>query len=383
MTAQSSSPVARAKALIMQPASEWPVIAAEPATPADLIRGWAVPLAAIGPVAAFIHGQLFGFGAFGISYRPGIVAGLSTLVVSYILGIVGVVVLALVAQNVAPRFGGVGDRTAAFKLVVYGSTAAWVCGIFQLIPGLGLLGVLGLYSLYLYYLGATPVMRVPQDKAAGFTAVTILAAVLLYIVVGAVSSAFLGMFGGGLGSHVADSSGTVSGKIAVPGGGTVDVAALNAASEQMKANQNRTAVSPDKLQALLPQSIGAYQRTAVESGAAGGLGSNADGTYTSSGTNSGNTFHLKVTDMAALGSIAAMGSALGVSASKSDANGYEKTGTVDGHLQTEEWRNDSHSGKFGVMLDNRFSVEAEGNAASIDELKAAVAAIDKGALGKL
>ena len=379
MTAQSSSLVARARALITKPADEWPVIAAEPATPADLMRGWAVPLAAIGPVAGFIHGQLFGFGAFGISYRPGIVAGLSTLLVSYVLGLIGVVVLALVAQNVAPRFGGVADRTSAFKLVVYGSTAAWAAGVFQLIPGLGLLGILGLYSLYLYYLGATPVMRVPQDKAAGFTAVTILAAVLLYIVVGAVSSAFLGIFGGGLGSHVADSSGTVSGKLSVPGGGTVDVAALNAASEQIKANQNRPAASPDKLQALLPQAIGAYQRTALESGAAGGLGSNADGTYTAGGQ----TFHLKVTDMAALGSIAAMGSALGVSASKSDANGYEKTGTVDGHMQTEEWRNDSHSGKFGVVLNNRFSVEAEGNAASIDELKAAVASVDQGALGKL
>ena len=379
MTALSSSLVTRAKALILRPADEWPVIAAEPAAPADLMRGWAVPLAAIGPVAGFIHGQLFGFGAFGISYRPGIVAGLSTLVVSYVLGLIGVVVLALVAQNVAPRFGGVADRTAAFKLVVYGSTAAWAAGLFQLIPGLGLLGILGLYSLYLYYLGATPVMHVPREKAAGFTGVTILAAVLLYIVVGAVSSAFLGIFGGGLGSHVADSSGTVSGKLAVPGGGTVDIGALNAASEQMKANQNRAAASPDKLQALLPQSIGGYQRTAIESGAAGGLGSNADGTY----TGGSNTFHLKVTDMAALGSIAAMGSALGVSASKSDANGYEKTGTVDGHMQTEEWRNDSHSGKFSVVLDNRFSVEAEGNAASIDELKAAVATIDQGALGKL
>ena len=379
MTALSSSLVTRAKALILRPADEWPVIAAEPAAPADLMRGWAVPLAAIGPVAGFIHGQVFGFGAFGISYRPGIVAGLSTLVVSYVLGLIGVVVLALVAQNVAPRFGGVADRTAAFKLVVYGSTAAWAAGLFQLIPGLGLLGILGLYSLYLYYLGATPVMHVPREKAAGFTGVTILAAVLLYIVVGAVSSAFLGMFGGGLGSHVADSSGTVSGKLAVPGGGTVDIGALNAASEQMKANQNRAAASPDKLQALLPQSIGGYQRTAIESGAAGGLGSNADGTY----TGGSNTFHLKVTDMAALGSIAAMGSALGVSASKSDANGYEKTGTVDGHMQTEEWRNDSHSGKFSVVLDNRFSVEAEGNAASIDELKAAVATIDQGALGKL
>lgn len=174
-----------------------------------------------------------------------------------------------------------------------------------------------------------------------------------------------------------DSSGTVAGKLTVPGVGTVDVGALNAAAEQ--ANQNRAAASPDKLQALLPATIGAYQRTALERSAAGGLGSNADGTYTAGG----NTFHLKVSDMAAMGSLAALGGAFGVSSSKSDANGYEKTGTVDGHMQTEEWHPDSHQGKFGVVLANRFSVEAEGNAASIDELKAAAAAIDQGALKKL
>lgn len=175
MTALAASPVTRTKALITRPSDEWPVIAADPATPRDLMRRWAVPLVAIGPVAGFIHGQLFGYGALGITYRPGMVAGLSTMVVSYI---VGVVVLALVAQHLAPRFGGVADRTSAFKLIVYGSTAAWVAGIFQLIPGLWLLSLLGIYSLYLYYLGATPVMRVPKEKAAGFTAVTVLAAVL-------------------------------------------------------------------------------------------------------------------------------------------------------------------------------------------------------------
>ena len=58
MTAISTSLAARAKALITRPADEWPVIAAESATPAHLMRGWTVPLAAIGPVAGFIRGQL-------------------------------------------------------------------------------------------------------------------------------------------------------------------------------------------------------------------------------------------------------------------------------------------------------------------------------------
>lgn len=376
MTSMTASLADRAKAILTKPAAEWPVIAAEHATPAGLMTSWAVPLAAIGPVANFIHSQVFGYGAFGISYKPGLVAALSSAAVSYVLGLVGVFVLAIIADTLAPKFGGVSDRAAAFKLIVYGSTAAWLAGIFQLLPGLGIIGIVGLYSLYLYYLGATPVMKVPAERAAGYTAVTVICAILLYVVIGAVSSAFLGMFGGGLGSHVADSSGTVSGKLSIPGGGTVDVAAINKLGDQMKASQGKAPVAADKLQALLPASIGNYQRTAIESAAVGQLGSNADGTYTSGS----NSFHLKVSDMAAVGALAGLGSAFGVSENKQDANGYEKTGTVDGHMQSEAWHNDSHSGKFSVIVGNRFAIEADGSAANVDELKAAVAAVDQKAL---
>ena len=77
-------------------------------------------------------------------------------------------------------------------------------------------------------------MRVPREKAAGFTGVTILAAVLLYIVVGEVSGAFLGMFVGGLGSHMADRSGTVSGKVELPDRGMCDRGALNYTAVQTR-----------------------------------------------------------------------------------------------------------------------------------------------------
>ena len=108
----------------------------------------------------------------------------------------------------------------------------------------------------------------------------------------------------------------------------------------------------------------------------GPVGSTADGTYTSGG----NSFHLKVTDMAAIGALAGLGSAYGVQESKEDADGYEKTTTVDGHLQTEAWHKSSSSGKFGVVVANRFSIDAEGSAARIDDLKAAVAAVDQSRL---
>ena len=38
MTALTANPVNRAKALITRPSDEWPVIATDPATPADLMR---------------------------------------------------------------------------------------------------------------------------------------------------------------------------------------------------------------------------------------------------------------------------------------------------------------------------------------------------------
>ena len=171
----------RIKAVSLKPVETWPGIAAEPATPGELITRWAIPLAAIGPVCNFIHGQLFGYGMFGFKYKPGLTYGLSSLAVTYVLGLVGVIVLALIADWLAPKFGGVANRTAAFKLVVYGSFAAWLAGVFQLIPGLGILGLLGLYSLYLFYTGATPLMKVPQDKSAAYTAVTVLAAVVLLL----------------------------------------------------------------------------------------------------------------------------------------------------------------------------------------------------------
>jgi len=71
-----------------------------------------------------------------------------------------------------------------------------------------------------------------------------------------------------------------------------------------------------------------------------------------------------------------MGAALGVEQSREDEDGYEKTGTVDGQMQTESWSKSGSSGKFGRMVAERFLVEADGSAGSIDELKAAVATID-------
>ena len=381
MDSSSQGLINRIKALVTKPADTWPGIAAEPTSPAELITKVAVPLAAIGPVAWFIHGQLFGYGALGFSYKPGLMAGLTNAVVSYVVGLIGVIVLALVADWLAPKFGGTSDRTSAFKLIVWGATASWIAASLQLLPGLGAIAViLGLYSLYLYYTGASPVMKVPQDKAAGYTAVTILAAIVVYLLVGLITAPVVAIFGGGMAASSISSS-SDGGTLTLPGGGSLNTQKIEEASKQVQAagNGQKVAVDASKLQALLPGSIGGYQRTAVESQALGGMGSQAEGTY----TQGDKSFHLKVVDMSGLGAIAGIGAAMGVQESKEDANGYSRTSTVNGQMQTEEWNKTDSRGKFGTMVASRFMIEAEGDASSIDELKAAVAAIDAGALAGL
>jgi len=381
LQANGTAIAARAKAILLKPAEEWPRIAAEPTSTNEIFLRYVVPLAAIGPVCRFVRGQIFGWGAFGISFHPGLLSGLAEMAVSYVLALVGIFVLTLIADALAPKFAGQSSRVNAMKLVAYGATASFVAGVFSLVPGLGILVILGLYSFYLFYLGAEPVMRVPRDKALVYTVVTVVCAVVLSVVVSAITMPVMRLFGGGAAIGALDGANDVSGKVVMPGGGSIDVGPAKRVAAQMQAASSgkKPAIDPSVLQRLLPSSVGAYQRTAIESSAMGAMGSMADGTYASGN----NSYHLKVTDMAAMGALASLGSAMGVQESKQDADGYEKTGTIDGHLQSEAWHKSSSSGKFGVVLDNRFSVDAQGSAASIDDLKAAVAAIDQNRLTSL
>jgi hypothetical protein len=194
---RSPSIVDRVKAIILTPKEEWPKITAESTPQGDILRSYVLPLAAIGPAASFIGGQVFGYGMFGFSYRPSLVWSLSSALVSYVLSIISVFVLAWIADLLAPKFDGQSNKLAAFKLVAYSYTAAWLAAIFGLIPSLGFFSLLGLYSLYLLYTGATPLLKVPQDKAVGFTAVTILCAVVLALIVSPITAAITGLWAAG------------------------------------------------------------------------------------------------------------------------------------------------------------------------------------------
>lgn len=182
----------RTKQILLHPKQEWQVIAAEPSSTGALYTHVILPLAAIGPVATLIGWSVFGISIpFAGTYRVPLTASLESALVRYVLGLVAVFVLALIIDALAPTFGGQKSQVQALKVAAFSSTAAWLAGIFGLIPALSVLGIVGAYSLYLLYAGLPIVMKAPPDRALGYTVVVILCAVVLFFVIGAVTARFV------------------------------------------------------------------------------------------------------------------------------------------------------------------------------------------------
>ena len=376
----SSSLIERCKNILLKPKEEWTRIDAEPATVGGLMTGWVVPLAAIGPVAGLIGGLVFGYGGFGVTWRPSVMGAVTTAVIGYVLALVSAFLLAKIIDALAPSFGGQKNPVQAMKVAAYSGTAAYLAGIFQLIPALAILGILGLYSLYLLYLGLPRLMKAPEDKAMGYTVVTVIVAIVLFVVVGAVTAALTNALTPR--TVIGGDAGTLSGEVTVPGVGKVDMGKLQEASAKMEAAARRaetaTPVDRQALAALLPASASGWTRTALESSSAsaGGMGgSQAEARYEANGQ----SVRLKVADLASAGAFAAMASAFKVETSREDDQGYEKSGLIDGRYTMEKWSKEGR-GSYGVLLGDRFLVEAEGNAPDIGTLKALVGAIDMGKL---
>ena len=378
--------ITRVKNIILTPTTEWDAIEKEPADIGGLYKNYILILAAIGPIAAMIKSIVFGYSLLGVTYRPGIAQAVGTAIVSYAITLVGGFILAIVIDALAPSFGATRNRIQAFKVATYSGTAAWIAGIFGLLPGLGFLTLLGLYNLYLLYVGLPKLMKAPADKAMGYTVVTVVAAVVVAVVSSIVLAPVVGLLGAG--SAITGPGSSVSGTLSVPGVGKVDVDKLDAlgkqaeaASTQLESGQNN-AVAPSVLEGLLPASLAGMSRVKLSSGSAGlgGVGgSSAEARYEGGGSN----ITLSITDMAVAGAIAGLGGALNVQSNEQTATGYRKTGSIDGRMTSENWDSSDKSGSYGVVYANRFMVEAKGSGTSMDALKAAVAEIGSGQLESL
>jgi len=185
-----ASLIGRIKAILARPSPTWDLIEAEPATVGDLLKYYVASLAAVPAVCGLIGVLLFGDGVMHVAYRPGFLTGAAEAAVGYLLTLASVYVLARAVDALAPSFGATRDPIQAFKLVAYAGTAAWVAGVFNLLPVVGwLAGMIGgLYSLYLLYLGLPKLMKAPAEKALSYFAAVLVIAIVLGMVVGAITS---------------------------------------------------------------------------------------------------------------------------------------------------------------------------------------------------
>jgi hypothetical protein len=185
----------RVTKILTDPKGEWPVIEAEATTTETLYRSYIAPLAAIPAIAAFI-----GYSIVGVTlpfvgyYRQGILSGIAGMVVSWVLALAGVYVAALIINKLAPTFESTPNDMQALKLVAYANTAAWIAGVFNVIPALSVLALLGgLYSIYLFYVGVPVMMKTPESKVIPYMVVSVLVMIVVFFVMGLIAGALTGI----------------------------------------------------------------------------------------------------------------------------------------------------------------------------------------------
>jgi hypothetical protein len=395
--------IERAKAILLQPAQTWPVIDAEPATVQSVYKDWLVVMAAIPAVCGFVGMSLVGVGMFGIGYRVPIGGGLVAMVTGYLLSLIAAYVMALIVDALAPSFGGTKNLVGALKVVAYGATAVYVAGLFKLLPALGVLGILAAcYSVYLMYLGLPVVMKCPQDKAPGYTAVVVVLYVVVAIVVGTVSAMFIGF--GALSSYGHSASAfsvkTPDGEVNIDG--SAIARRVEAARAQAEAAQKSgdpasagaalgamvgaltgaggAAIPPADLKALLPDTLGALKRESFETsgGTAVGIASSvAKATY-AGGDNQ--RAELSITDVGGLGGLASVATWANVTVDKETPDGVEKTYKDGDRTVHEEYRKDGSHAEVTVILKNGVIVETQGDHIDGATLKSMASAVNLDAI---
>ena len=405
---------ARIKAILTTPANEWPVIAEEPATTSDLYLNYILILAAVPALCGFIKMSFLGMHVpFMGTMHVGVGAGLKGMIVGYALTLLGVYLMALLINALAPTFGGQKNSLQALKTVTYAYTASWVAGIGQLLPWIGVLVTLAgaIYSIYLLNLGSPHTMKCPPEKSKAYTAVSIVVAILIGWTVALVAGniAGLGTIMHGTGGAAIEDSGDVHfdadsplarleqlGKRAEEASRKLDSAQKSGDSEAQKQAMSEMvgavlgggvqveSLAPERIKTFVPATLAGSARTdysAERNSAMGMQSSTAEANYTDPGT--GRSLRLEITDMGSAKGLMAFASWAVLQQDSESDQGYEKSYKSDGRLMHEKWDSKNRQGEYATVLGERFIVKVSGNADNIDVLKSALDSLDLAGLEAL
>lgn len=182
--------VERAKNIIFRPSQTWEEIKSEQMSISELYLSYIVILAAIPAVAQFIGSAFIGYSIMGMHYRLGLISALGYSIFSYVMTLLGVYIVALIANALAPKFSSEQNLTNAFKAVTFSMTPTWIAGVLYIIPPLSILVILAsIYGIYLFYLGLPLLMNTPKDKTLLYVIVVIVVTIIVYILIGFITSA--------------------------------------------------------------------------------------------------------------------------------------------------------------------------------------------------
>ena len=181
--------------IITKPKQEWEVIATEKPNAMKLIGGYALILALIPALSAFIKYGIIGFSFMGYTSRS-ISSGIQTGLIQLLSAVIGVYLLAWIIDLLAPSFDSEKNFGRSLQLAVYSSTPQWVAGILLLLSTTMsmLIMVIGLYAIYLLAVGMPVLKHTPKDKVVGYVALTIVAMIIIALVMALILGAILGLF---------------------------------------------------------------------------------------------------------------------------------------------------------------------------------------------
>jgi hypothetical protein len=394
----------RAKNILLTPKTEWEVVAAENTPPKQVVTGYVLPLAAIAAIAGFIGAVIIGTQVPLLgTVRASVVGGVITAVLQLVMAVVSVFLMGFIIDALAPTFGGQKSMPQAVKVAAYTYTPVWVLSILAIIPYLGILIAVAaaVYAIYLLYLGLPRVMRAPQEKAAGYTALVVIVGIVLSIILGFVAalvSAPFMMAAGSMSSAsptVTYDKNSAAGKLdefsrkmdeaakkmeAAEKSGDPKKqmeAALGALGTAMSGGKGVDPVQLDALKPFLPEKFAGMPRTsqrADRSGVAGLMAAKVEGEY----SDGAKRVELEVTDTGGAAGLMGLAAwaAVGATSESEDDQRVERMRREGNRLVREEVSKRGGTNSYSVILADRFVVTAEAQGVDIATLKSAVGSLD-------
>jgi hypothetical protein len=437
--AAASAPglLTRIKNIVLTPKTEWSVIAPEPTPAAQLFAGYVAPLAVLAAVIGFVRMSVLGVNtAFGGSFRLPIGAGLTYTVMTLVCALIGVFVIGLIINGLAPTFSGQRDQRQALKVSAYSLTPAMLSTVLALSPILPTLlqFLAGCYGIYVLYLGLPLVMQAPKEKAFGYTASVVICTILVGVVFGMIftfahiGGARTGMFGGTAADRAAEQAAArdqgaatvgnaIGNMLGTDAKGKADLGAAisnlsKAGAAQGQASpgapsaqaadpsQNATSagaatgglltalggalggsnrVAPvdfKSLQAILPATLPGMKRTSAEGENQGALGVKTSSAKADYAANDGSTVHVEIADISGVSGLMDLAGGLIQTTTSQSDRGFEKDALIGGRTVHEKYDAPSKKGELSVIVAKRYSVDLTGTGIDMQALEQSLGQID-------